>query len=219
MCDPKKRVVVVEPHPIVRERLAELIGEEEGMEFCGEADDLKGGLALISTVRPDLAVVGIALRGSNGLDLIKQVRASALPTAILVLSMYEESVYARRVIAKGAMGYISENCTSLEIMAAIRQVLSGKIYLSPAMTDMVLHTLSTSHIAGPVGRSLNQLSDRELAVLEKIGQGQDSRQIAKALGVGTASVDTYRARIKEKLNLRNAFELISFAIRYFHDLP
>jgi DNA-binding NarL/FixJ family response regulator len=219
MCDPKKRVVVVEPHPIVRERLAELIGEEDGMEFCGEADDLKGGLALICSVRPDLAVVGIALRGSNGLDLIKQVRASALPTAILVLSMYEESVYARRVIAKGAMGYISENCTSLEIMAAIRQVLSGKIYLSPAMTDMVLHTLTTSHIAGPVGRSLNQLSDRELAVLEKIGQGQDSRQIAKALGVGTASVDTYRARIKEKLNLRNAFELMSFAIRYFHDLP
>ena len=219
MSEPKKRVVVVEPHPIVRERLAELIGEEEGMEFCGEADDLKGGLALMTSTRPDLAVVGIALKGSNGLDLIKQARALALPTAILVLSMYEESVYARRVIANGAMGYISENCTSLEIMAAIRQVLSGKIYLSPAMTDMVLHTLSTSHIAGPVGRSLNQLSDRELAVLEKIGQGQDSRQIAKALGVGTASVDTYRARIKEKLNLRNAFELISFAIRYFHDLP
>ena len=218
MSDPKKRVVVVEPHPIVRERLAELIGEEEGMEFCGEADNAKGGLALIDSARPDLAVVGIALKGSNGMDLIKQVRASALPTAILVLSMYEESVYARRVIANGARGYISESCTSLEIMAAIRHVLDGKIYLSPAMTDVVLHTLSASPIAAPTGRSPNQLSDRELAVLEKIGQGQNSRQIAKALGVGTASVDTYRARIKEKLNLRNAFELTSFAIRYFHNL-
>lgn len=219
MCDPTKRVVVVEPHPIVRERLAELIGEEEGMTFCGEADNLKGGLALIDSVRPDLAVVGIALKGSNGMDLIKQARTLAPQTAILVLSMYEESVYARRVIAAGAKGYISENCTSLEIMAAVRQVLGGKIYLSPAMTDMILHSLSASHIAAPIGRSLSQLSDRELAVLEKIGQGQDSRQIAKALGVGTASVDTYRARIKEKLNLRNAFELMSFAIRYFYDLP
>ena len=218
MSDPKKRVVVVEPHPIVRERLAELIGEEEGMEFCGEADDVNGGLALISSACPNLAVVGIALKGSNGMDLIKQVRAWALPTAILVLSMYEESVYARRVIANGAMGYISENCSSLEIMAAIRHVLDGKIYLSPAMTDMVLHTLSASSIAAPIGRSINQLSDRELAVLEKIGQGQNSRQIAKALGVGAPSVDTYRARIKEKLNLRNAFELTSFAIRYFHNL-
>lgn len=218
MSEPAKRVVVIERHPLLRERLAELIHAEAGLEFGGEADSLQTGMALITGSQPHLALCGLALKGSSGLDLIKQVRALSLPTAVLVYSGHDEALYARRVLADGAMGFISKDATAPEMMAAIRQVLEGKIYLSPAMTDAMLHTLSTSRIAAPIGRSIAHLSDRELEVLEKIGEGKNSRQIASSMGLGLASVDTYRARIKEKLNLSNTFELVCFAVRWIYDL-
>jgi DNA-binding NarL/FixJ family response regulator len=218
MNESPKRVAIIERHPVLRERLAELVGEEPGLELIGEADDLQGGVALLVSARPELAVVGLALRKSSGMDLIKQSRALSLPTALLIYSGHDEALYARRVLADGAKGFISKDCTSSELMAAMHQVLRGKIYLSPAMTDVMLHTLTASRIAAPVGRSISHLSDRELEVLEKIGEGKNNKEIASALGLGLASVDTYRARIKEKLNLRNAFELVCFAIRWIYDL-
>jgi DNA-binding NarL/FixJ family response regulator len=218
MSETRKRVVTVERHPIIRERLAEIIAAEADLEFAGEADGLQSGLSLIKSVRPDVALVGLTLEDSSGLDLIKQVRALSLPTAPLVFSGRNESLYAKRALTDGARGFLSKSCTSREIVAAIRHVLSGKIYVSPAVAEALLHTLSIRPIAGPVGRSVAHLSDRELEVLEKIGEGKNSQEIAQSLGVGVASVDTYRARIKEKLNLRNAFDLVCFAIRWFYDL-
>ncbi|XHR28972.1 MAG: LuxR C-terminal-related transcriptional regulator [Chthoniobacteraceae bacterium] len=218
MSESPQRVAVIECHPVLRERLAELIAAEPGLELVGEADDLQGGVALLVSARPELALVGLALRKSSGTDLIKQARALSLPTALLVYSGHDEALYARRVLADGAKGFISKDCTSGELLAAMRQVLSGKIYLSPAMTETMLHTLTASRIAAPVARSVAQLSDRELEVLEKIGEGKNTKEIATSLGLGLASVDTYRARIKEKLNLRNAFDLVCFAIRRQYDL-
>ncbi len=218
MSELPQRVAVIERHPVLRERLAELIAAEPGLELAGEADDLHGGIALLVSARPELAVVGLALRRSSGTDLIKQARALSLPTALLVYSGHDETLYARRVLSDGAKGFISKDCTSAELLAAMRQVLGGKIYLSPAMTEAMLHTLTASRIAAPVGRSIAHLSDRELEVLEKIGEGKSTKEIATTLGLGLASVDTYRARIKEKLNLRSAFDLVSFAIRRLYDL-
>lgn len=218
MNPPRKRVVVIQRHPIVRERLAELLGAEPGLEYCGEADDLKGGMALLSTARPHLAIVGISLKDSSGLDLIKQVKALSLSTAVLVFSGRDESLYARRAVAGGARGFISKNRTSQEVLAAIRKVLDGKTYLSADVSGAMARALTARGIAAPTGRSIAQLSDRELQVLEKIGEGKDTRAISADLRLSLPSVDTYRARIKEKLNLANAFELVSFAIRWVNGL-
>lgn len=198
-----KRIVIVEDHPMVRERLSELINREDGMRVCGEAEDARGGVELIRQLSPDLAIVDITLCGSSGLELLKTLRASLVNTPVLILSMHDESVYAKRAFKAGASGYITKNRASHEVVSAVRHVLNGGTYqaLLPAMK-----TISS--------RPLGRLSDRELAVLEMIGRGRSSKEIAEALGVGIATIDTYRARIKEKMNLKNAFELQHVAIEW-----
>jgi DNA-binding NarL/FixJ family response regulator len=207
------RIAVVDDHPLFRERLCQLINNEPDMEVCGEAESAEQALRLIRSVRPDLAIVDIALKSSSGLELIRSVKALSIGVPVLVLSMHEQSVYADRALRSGASGYITKSQEAAEVLMAMRSVLAGKVYLSQQMTSDLLKNLGATGIRG-VARSVDRLTDRELQVLELIGRGRTTREIADLLKLGVATIDTYRARIKEKMNFRNATDLVHFAIRW-----
>jgi DNA-binding NarL/FixJ family response regulator len=207
------RIAVVDDHPLFRERLCQLINNEPDMEVCGEAESAEQALRLVRSARPDLAVVDIALKASSGLELIRSVKALSIGVPVLVLSMHEQSVYADRALRAGASGYITKSQEAAEVLMAMRSVLAGKVYLSQQMTSDLLKNLGATGIRG-VARSVDRLTDRELQVLELVGRGRTTREIADLLKLGVATIDTYRARIKEKMNFRNATDLVHFAIRW-----
>jgi len=212
----KARVVIVEDHPMFRERLALLINREDDMMVCGEADNARDGLLLIQQIKPQIAIVDISLRGSGGLDLIKDLRAQEIDVPVLVLSMHEESLYAERVIRAGAKGYITKHEASAKVMIAIRQVLRGEIYLEAQAMSKLVHKMVAGVPADPA-KPIARLTDRELEVFELIGLGRTTREIGAQLHVGLTTVDTYRARIKEKLQLENASRLHSEASRWVQE--
>jgi DNA-binding NarL/FixJ family response regulator len=215
MSEKKERVVIVDDHPLFRERLSELINHELDMEVCGEAEDAQQATELIRNSSPDLAIVDITLKGSSGLELIKNIRALPTGVPVLVLSMHDESLYAERALRAGASGYITKNESAENVLLAIRRVLAGEVYLSGTLTSVFLKGLSAGLKA--TSQPLDRLTDRELEILELIGRGRATRQIAEALQLGVATVDTYRARIKEKMNFRTGTELQHFAIRWVRD--
>jgi DNA-binding NarL/FixJ family response regulator len=212
----KQRVVIVDDHPMFRERLSQLINYELDMEVCGEADDAQEGIRLIRDTSPNLAIVDIALKGSSGLELVKSIKALSIVMPVLVLSMHDESLYGERVLRAGANGYITKHQATEEVLSAIRRVLAGEIYLSEKMTTYFLKSLSAVGAKG-FARPLDRLTDRELQVLEFIGRGYTARATAEALKVGAATVGTYRARIKQKMDFRSLFELLHFAVRWVRD--
>jgi DNA-binding NarL/FixJ family response regulator len=212
----KQRVVIVDDHPMFRERLSQLINNELDMEVCGEADDAQEGIRLIRDTSPNLAIVDIALKGSSGLELVKSIKALSIVMPVLVLSMHDESLYGERVLRAGANGYITKHQATEEVLSAIRRVLAGEIYLSEKMTTYFLKSLSAVGAKG-FARPLDRLTDRELQVLEFIGRGYTARATAEALKVGAATVGTYRARIKQKMDFRSLFELLHFAVRWVRD--
>ena len=216
MSEEKKRVIIVDDHPLFRDRLSQLINHELDMEVCGESETAEQAIQLIRRLTPDLVIVDITLKGSSGLELIKGIRALSIGIPVLILSMHEESLYAERALRAGASGYITKNQAADEVLAAIRRVLTGEIYLSEKMTSVFLRSLTTTG-AKSMPRPVDRLADRELEVLELIGRGNTTRQIADKLQLGPATVDTYRARIKEKMILRNATELQHFAIRWVRE--
>jgi len=201
------RVVLVEDHPMFRERLAHLINKELGMQVCGEADNVQQAMEVIRDTRPDIAIVDISLRGSSGLELIKDMKAQGIDIPVLVLSMHDENLYAERVIRSGARGYITKNEASSVVIAAIRTVLAGEVYVSQQMAAKIINRISagSSKLSGQSGLEL--LADRELEVFQLIGCGRTVKEIAKLLNLGESTVDTYRARIKEKLGLRSAADV------------
>ena len=215
MSEKKERVVIVDDHPLFRERLSELINHELDMEVCGEAEDVRQAIELIRNTSPGLAIVDITLKGSSGLELIKNIRE--LPTAVpvLVLSMHDESLYAERALRAGAAGYITKHESAENVLLAVRRVLAGEVYLSGTLTSAFLKSLTSG--LKSTSQPLDRLTDRELEILELIGRGRATRQIAETLRLGIATVDTYRARIKEKMNFRSGTELQHFAIRWVRD--
>ncbi len=209
----KKKVLLVEDHPMFRERLAVLISSEPNMVVCGETDNIQDAITIAKETHPDIAIVDIALDGSSGLELIKEIKAQGLETPVLVLSMHTESLYAERAIRAGAKGYITKNQASCEVIAAVRRVLAGEIYLSPKSTDRILQRLS-GHKSNVEGSGIGSLSDRELEIFQMFGKGFNTREIAEQLVLGPATIGSYRHRIKEKLRLKNAAELYSVAARW-----
>lgn len=212
------RIVIVDDHPMVRERLAEIINRESDMMVCGEAEDRANALEVIGRESPGLAIVDLTLRRSNGLDLIKDLRAMYPDVRILVVSMQEENLYAERVIRAGAHGYITKQEATRKILEAIRQVLDGKVFLSDALSAELLSRMVGKPKATP-GSSFELLTDRELQVFDLVGQGFGTRQIAEQLGLDVKTVETYRARIKDKLELKDASELLRKAIAWKLDHP
>jgi DNA-binding NarL/FixJ family response regulator len=209
----RSRVVVVDDHPIVRERLIELVNRQTGLVPCGEADDRSGALQIIRAQAPDLVIVDLTLKNSDGLELIKDIHARWPKLLILVLSMHDESVYAERAIRAGARGYVNKQEPTARIVAAIRRVLEGGIYLHEKIASNLLMRMTGEQ--GP-GHPAELLADRELQVFHLTGQGLTTRQIADRLHIGLKSVETYRARIREKLNFKNGAELLQSAISWSH---
>jgi DNA-binding NarL/FixJ family response regulator len=162
------------------------------------------------------AIVDITLKESNGLELIKSIRPLSIGLPVLVLSMHEESLDAERAIRAGAIAYITKHQPAQEVLLAIRRVLAGEVYLSEKMTSSFLKSLITTEVEG-ISRPVDRLTDRELEVLDLIGRGHTTRKIADTLQLGVATIDTYRAKIKEKMNLRNAAELQHFAINWVRE--
>lgn len=209
------RVLLVDDHPIVRERLAEVIGREPDLVVCAEAEDRHGAIKAAEASKPELAVVDLALRNSSGLELIKDLHALWPRLIILVVSMQEESLYAERALRAGARGYITKQEATRNIMLAIRRVLAGEIYLSGKAASTVIARLTATSAAG--GSVADGLTDRELQVFELTGTGLSTKGIAQRLCIDVKTVETYRGRIREKLNLRGSSELLQMAIRWSQD--
>jgi DNA-binding NarL/FixJ family response regulator len=209
----KRRVFLVDDHPLVREWLTNLINQQTDLVICGEADSAPQALAAIAKTKPDVAIVDISLHDSSGLELIKDLKEMHPKTLVLVLSMHDEALYAERALRAGARGFIMKRETTRNVVDAIRRVLDGKLYISNAVAEQIAARTVTGKAIGQQN-PIELLSDRELEVFEMLGQGLGTRQIADALRVSIKTVQVYCGRMKEKLNLGSATELLREAIRW-----
>jgi len=209
----KNRIFIVDDHPIVRKGLAQLINQEEDLVICGEADNAETALEALKKVKPDLAIVDISLRGIDGFELTKLIRARFDNIPVLVISMHDESLFAERALRVGARGYIMKQEAIEKMMEAIRKVLRGELYVSERVSANIVKRFVDGKADG-VSSPEELLSDREMEVFQLIGQGFGTRQIADQLHVSVKTVETYRANIKEKLNLKNATELMKHAVHW-----
>ena len=208
------KILIVDDHPLVRTGFAQLIGDCPDLEVCGEAGDMAEALRQIDGTHPDLAIIDLSLAGGSGLDLIERIKSRDKNILMLVASMHDETLYAERVLAAGARGYINKQEAQDSIIRAIRQVLSGKVYLSQKMTDRLLSGMvNTSNET----RDIDSLSNRELQVFELIGEGVPASQIAEQLNLSVKTIETHQAHIKKKLGLDSAHELNQRAIRWVMD--
>jgi DNA-binding NarL/FixJ family response regulator len=207
-----KRIVIVDDHPLFRKGLEQLINSSDDVfHVCGEARDAAEGMTVIRQLKPDLAIVDLSLPGANGIELLKNVRAEFPKLPVLILSMHDESLYALRALRAGAQGYVMKQEALANVIVAIREVLAGRPYLSSDMSaKLITNFASGTNQANPT----DKLSDRELEILELIGKGRDVREIAKALHISAKTVETHRAHIKEKLNLKNARQVTRFAVQW-----
>lgn len=210
----KATVVIVEDHPMFRERLGHLI-TKAGMTVVADADNIRDGLAVIKKTQPSIAVVDISLKGSNGLELLKDLRAHGLTVPVLVLSMHDEALYAERALRAGARGYITKHEASHQVMQAIRLVLEGEIYLKPRFMHQLMDKVMGQKNGALPPTAL--LADRELEVFELIGGGLTTREIGAQLHLGVTTVDTYKERIKQKLQLENSSRLRMAAARWLQE--
>jgi DNA-binding NarL/FixJ family response regulator len=207
-----KRIVIVDDHPLFRKGLEQLINSSnDDFHICGEAGDAAEGMSVIRELKPDLAIVDLSLPGANGIELLKNIRAEFSKLPVLILSMHDESLYAVRALRAGAQGYVMKQEALENVIVAIREVLAGRPYLSHDMSaKLITNFVGGSNQPNPTDR----LSDRELEILELIGKGRDVREIAKALHISAKTVETHRAHIKEKLNLKNARQVARFAVQW-----
>ncbi len=213
MCLARTRVFIVDDHPIVRQGLAQMINQEGDLTVCGEAEDTENALEAIAELHPDLVLVDLSLKGGNGLELLKALRARANMAPVLVVSMHDESLYVERVLRAGARGYIMKHEATDTMMSAIRRVLRGEIYVSDKMLTkllgrFVLDAPNTST------STLERLSNRELEVFRLIGAGHSTRHIASVLHVSIKTVESHRAHIKEKLQLNDTGALVRYAMQW-----
>jgi DNA-binding NarL/FixJ family response regulator len=204
------RVLIVDDHPVAREGLAFRISLQSDFELCGEAIDVADALERIHEQQPDVVVVDIALRTGSGIDLIKRVKSHYPDVRMLAWSMHDESLYAERALRAGALGYIDKAQSTDKVVEAIRSVLSGKMFVSGQVAERLLQRSVHGH-APHFHSPVEVLSDRELEAFNLIGQGLDTQEVAKRMHVTTKTVDTYRSRIKDKLNVRNRAELVRLA--------
>jgi DNA-binding NarL/FixJ family response regulator len=209
--DARIRVLIVDDHPLVRESLKKIIQGEPDLVVCGEAEDREQALEVVSATGPRLAIIDLILKSSHGLELIKDLRERFPEVQILVLSMHDEMIHAERVIRAGARGYITKYEVPAKILLAIRKILSGEIYWSEKAAARVASKIAR---AAPTTTEFDLLTDREMQVFQLIGFGRSTRQIAATLHIDVSTVETYRARIKEKLNISSGLELVRQAINW-----
>ena len=209
----RKRVLLIDDHPLVREGLAKVINQQDDLTVCGEAGDRASGLAAVAKSKPDAAIVDISLDGGSGLDVIKDIRARYPKLPILVLSMHHESLYAERAIRAGAQGYVMKRVPVPDVIAALRKVLDGHVALSEDIVSQLIASRERGRESAG-GSPAELLSDRELEVFRLFGQGVGTRQIAARLHLAPSTVESYRSGIKLKLGLGSATELVARAARF-----
>lgn len=209
----RTRIVVVDDHPIVRSGYSQLLNLEPDMEVCGEAGNMVEGLQVVDREHPDLVIVDLSLSEGSGLELCKQIKARQNGSRMLVVSMHDESLFAERVLRAGASGYVNKAEATHTLVEAIRTVMDGRIYLSSQMTDRMLCRAVGSEAFNDES-PIHRLSDRELQVLEMIGQGVTTRQIAERLFLSPKTVESYRENLKAKLHLENSAELTRYAVQW-----
>jgi len=208
----RKRILIVDDHPMMRQGLAQLINSEPDLAVVCEANDASQALGLVSREKLELVLVDISLPGRNGLELIKDIHTLAPDLLILVVSMHDETLYAERVLRAGGRGYVMKQEGGKKLMTAIRQILDGKIYVSEKMSARILEIFSGRR--GETASPMEKLSDREFEVFQLIGQGKGTRDIADHLHLSVKTVEVHRANIKQKLNLNSATDLVRQAVRW-----
>lgn len=212
----KSRIFLVDDHEMFREGLRQLIEREQDMTVCGDAADATAALGGIEASNPDLVIVDISLGGASGIDLIKTIKTKYEDLPVLVVSMHEESLYSERALRAGAMGYVMKHEPSKTVKKAIRKVLDGDLFLSEKMAGSMVAKLirgSSEQFSSP----LEMLSDRELEVFRMLGQGKSVRLIAEEMNVTVPTVNSFRNRIKEKLQLKSSTEVMLQAIQWVQD--
>jgi len=207
------KVFIVDDHPLVRQGLSQIIGGQQDLEVCGEAEDSSSAMRGVENTHPDVLIVDISLQGNNGLELIKNIKALHEKLPILVFSMHDETIYAQRALRAGAKAYVMKKEPSEKVVEAISKIIKGEIYVSPKVADQVLHQI----VSGPSNTTaspVDRLTDRELEVVQLIGRGLSTREIADSLSLSVKTIESHRAHVKEKLNLRNATELVQFSVQW-----
>jgi DNA-binding NarL/FixJ family response regulator len=208
-----KRILIVDDHPLVRTGFAQLISDEPDLEVCGEAADEAEALQLVAATAPDLVIIDLSLAGGSGMNLIERIKAHHSDVSMLVASMHDESLFAERVLAAGALGYLNKQEAPSNIIRAIRRVLDGKVYLSDELTERLLDGL-TGAAKTPGQSPMPRLSTRELEVFELIGRGMTTGKIADHLKLSIKTIETHRENIKKKLQLASGQELTRRAMHW-----
>ncbi|MGN6626657.1 MAG: response regulator transcription factor [Tepidisphaeraceae bacterium] len=209
----KTRILVVDDHPIVRERLAELINQEPDLFVCGEAEDSTQALKAVQSLQPDLAIVDITLKNTYGIELIKQFKDVCPKLPVLVLSMHDESLYGERSLRAGAKGYLTKQEATRQVVTAIRRILAGEVFVSDSMAASILKKVAGGTTTEG-GSPTDVLSNRELEVFHLLGQGLGVRQIAESLFISVKTVEAHREHIKQKMHFKSSAELLRYAIHY-----
>ena len=209
----KTKILVVDDHPIVRERLAELIAQEPDLIVCGEAEDSNQAIKAARELQPDLAIVDITLKDTYGIELIKHLKEILPNLPVLVLSMHDESLYGERALRAGAKGYLTKQEATKKVIPAIRRILAGDIYVSEQLAATILQKVAGGSSPGG-GSPTDVLTDREMEVFQLLGQGLGVRQIAESLFVSVKTVEAHREHIKQKMKFKSSTELLRYAIQF-----
>jgi DNA-binding NarL/FixJ family response regulator len=210
---PKRRVFIVDDHGIVRRGLTELLNGESDLVVCGQGEDAYGSLRAIREAKPDVCLVDVSLRDSDGIELLKELKAQLPDLPVLILSMHDESLYGERALRAGARGYIMKQEPPERILDAVRRVLAGEVYVSERMQAMLLDHLVSGNRTPFARLPMDRLTDRELEVFRMIGDGESVKEIADKLFLSQKTVQAHREHIKEKLNFKSSAELLRFAIQ------
>ena len=208
-----RRILLVDDHPIMRHGLAQLIRAEAGLEVCGEAGCAKEAMQVVEMLKPDLVIVDLTLPDKNGLELLKDIHAQHPHLTCIVLSMHDETLYAERALRAGARGYVMKEAAAEHLVGAIRRVLGGGLYVSDAVASRMLQGVvgTRAKMDGPL---IERLTDRELEILEMIGNGVATKNIADRLAISTRTVEAHRAHIKEKLGISDGPALVRYAVQW-----
>ncbi len=213
----KRRIFLIDDHPVLRDGLRILLDAQPDLQVCGEADSAKKAPDRIAATNPELAIIDISLEGPSGIELIKGLKARFSALKILTLSMHDEALYAERALRAGARGYVMKQAPTEQLLIAIRQVLKGEIYLSKQVSGQLLGAfVSLKPAAGP---TLKKLSDREFEIVRLIGKGFTTTEVAEKLGISGKTVETHRGNLRRKLNLKSGAELTRFAMAYSDEKP
>lgn len=208
-----KKILIVDDHPLYRHGLTRLLADDGNFVICGEADNAQRALETMRQLRPDGVIVDISLPGTNGIELIKLMLAEQPRLPVLVVSMHDESLYALRALRAGAKGYVMKEETLTQVIDALHRVMTGGIYISPRFSERLVFKVIQSG-ESDFGSPVDTLSDRELEVLELLGRGRSTRQIADSLHLSVKTIETHRAHIKEKLRCKDAEEMVTFAVEW-----